>query len=100
MKRSKSIFVRFLLKFARDYLPKQVLSIILFIRSFRKFKKEINKDKSSVKFSDNLDEINQFEYKITSQNNEDGIIEHIFIFYSPNSYPNISMSFAYFSATI
>ena len=53
-------------------------SLILFIRSFRKFKKEISKDKSNIKFSDNLDKINEFEYKITSQNNEDGIIEYIF----------------------
>lgn len=48
------------------------------MRSFKKFKKEINKKKSEVKFSENLDEINQFEYKITSQNNEDGIIDYIF----------------------
>ena len=78
MKRSKKFFIRFLLKFAKKYLPEKIHSLILFMRSFRKFKKEISKDKSNIKFSDNLDKINEFEYKITSQNNEDGIIEHIF----------------------
>ena len=29
-------------------------------------------------YTDNLDNINSYEYKISSQNNEDGIIEHIF----------------------
>jgi|TARA_B100001964_G_C14122365_1_gene548921 hypothetical protein len=78
MKRSKNFFVRFLLEFAKSYLPEKIHSMILFVRFFRKFKKEINKSKSNIKFSDNLDKINQHEYKITSQNNEDGIIEHIF----------------------
>ena len=78
MKRSKKNFVRLLLKFAKKYLPLKLYSLTLFLRSFRKFKKEINKNKSIVKFSDNLDKINEFEYKITSQNNEDGIIDYIF----------------------
>ena len=78
MKRSKKFIVRFLLKFGKNYLPKKIYSAILFLRSFKKFKKEINKNKSSEKFSANLDKINQYEYKITSQNNEDGIINHIF----------------------
>ena len=78
MKRSKKFIVRFLLKFGKNYLPKKIYSTILFLRSFKKFKKEINKNKSSEKFSANLDKINQYEYKITSQNNEDGIINHIF----------------------
>ncbi len=78
IKRSKKFFIKFLLKFAKKYLPEKMYSLILFMRSFRKFKKEISKDKSNIKFSDNLDKINEFEYKITSQNNEDGIIEYIF----------------------
>ena len=78
MKRSKKFYIRFLLKFGRLYLPEKIYSLILFLRSFKKFKKEINKSKTSTKFSSNLDKINQFEYKITSQNNEDGIINHIF----------------------
>ena len=78
MKKSKKIFTRFILFFGKKYFPTKVYSFILFLRSFKKFKKEINKKKSEVKFSENLDEINQFEYKITSQNNEDGIIDYIF----------------------
>ena len=78
MKRSKKFFVRFLLEFSKNHLPKKIYSLILFFRSYKKFKGEINKDKSYTKFSENLDKINQYEYKITSQNNEDGIIEHIF----------------------
>ena len=48
-----------------------IFSILKFIN--KKFKK-----KSFVKFSDNLNDINKYEFKITSQNNEDGIIEYIF----------------------
>ena len=43
MKRSKKNFVRLLLKFAKRYFPQKLYSLILFLRSFRKFKKEINK---------------------------------------------------------
>ena len=39
---------------------------------------KINRKKKYTKFSSNLDKINDFEYQITSQNNEDGIINHIF----------------------
>ena len=78
MKKSKKKSVRFLLKFAKNYLPQKIYSLILYIRHFRKFKKYLNKNKTNEKFSKNLDEINKYEYKITSQNNEDGIIEYIF----------------------
>ena len=83
MKRSKKFFVRYLLDFSRKYFPEKIYSLILFFRSYKKFKKEIKKDKSYKKFSKNLDKINEYEYKITSQNNEDGIIEYIF-----NKIPN------------
>ena len=49
----------------------------LFLRFRNKFKRSINRAKSSEIYSNNLDKINSCEYKITSQNNEDGIIEHI-----------------------
>jgi len=78
MKQSKKKSVQFLLKFAKNYLPKKIYSLILYIRHFRKFKKYLNKNKTNEKFSENLDEINKYEYKVTSQNNEDGIIEYIF----------------------
>ena len=78
MKRSKNFLVRATLDFGKKYLPENIYSIILFVRHFKKFKREINKEKSFNKFSQNLDSINNFEYKITSQNNEDGIIDEIF----------------------
>jgi len=78
MKPSKKKSVKFILKFAKKYLPLKIYSIILYIRHFKKFKKVLNKTKTNKKFSNNLDNINKYEYKATSQNNEDGIIEHIF----------------------
>ena len=42
------------------------------------FNKILYKKKSVIKNKNNLDAINQFEFSITSQNNEDGLIEHIF----------------------
>jgi len=77
-KTSKKALTRFILKFGRKYLTSYLFSYILFIRYFNKFKREIRKNKSTEKFSKNLDDINNFEFKLTSQNNEDGIIEHIF----------------------
>ena len=42
MKRSKNILVRLILNFGKKYLPKNLL-LILLIRHFKKFKREINK---------------------------------------------------------
>ncbi len=95
MKRSKNIFVRFILKFGKKYLPKKIYSLILFIRHYKKFKREINKKKSYIKFSHNLDKINDFEYKITSQNNEDGIIDYIFS-KIPNKKFFVEVGFSYY----
>ena len=56
----------------------KLYKIIISIFSLLKFlNKKFNK-KSYIKFSNNLNEINNYEYKKTSQNNEDGIIEFIF----------------------
>jgi hypothetical protein len=52
--------------------------IIIIFGGFIKFFNKINSKKKYTKFSSNLDKINDFEYQITSQNNEDGIINHIF----------------------
>ena len=65
-------------KFIRIKFSKKIYSFFLFLSVIRKFRKEINKQKKKDKFSDKLDKINYFEYRVTSQNNEDGIIEHIF----------------------
>ena len=78
MKKSKNFFTRLLFSFGKKYLPDYIYSLMLFIRTFKKFKREITKEKSDIKFSKKLDSINNFEYKITSQNNEDGIINYIF----------------------
>ena len=52
--------------------------IIIIFGGFIRFFNKINNKKKYTKFSSNLDKINYFEYQITSQNNEDGIINHIF----------------------
>ncbi len=95
MKRSKSIIVRLILSLGKKYLSNKIYSLILFVRHFKKFKREINKKKSFIKFSENLDKINDFEYKITSQNNEDGIIEYIFK-KIPNKKVFVEIGFSYY----
>lgn len=83
MRPSKKKVVRFLESAAEKYLGDKFYSLILFMRYFNNFKRSINRDRTNKIHSDNIDEINKYEYKITSQNNEDGIIEHIF-----NKIPN------------
>ena len=95
MKPSKKILVRILENFTLKFLGGKFNVLILFFRYFNKFKRSINRTKTSIKHSDNLDEINQFEYKITSQNNEDGIIEHIFT-KIPNNKNFIEIGFCYY----
>ena len=56
----------------------RLYKIIISIFSLFRFLNKKFKKKSYVKFSDNLNDINNYEYKKTSQNNEDGIIEFIF----------------------
>ena len=74
----KKDFVNYILNYVKKKFSKEVYTFFLFLSVARKFKKEINKPINKNKFSDKLDKINDFEYKITSQNNEDGIIEYIF----------------------
>ena len=95
MKPSKKILVRILENFTLKFLGGKFNVLILFFRYFNKFKRSINRTKTSIKYSDNLDEINKFEYKITSQNNEDGIIEHIFT-KIPNNKNFIEIGFSYY----
>ena len=52
--------------------------IIIIFGGFIRFFNKTNSKKKYTKFSSNLDKINDFEYQITSQNNEDGIINYIF----------------------
>ncbi len=95
MKKSKKLFVRLLTKFGKKYLHSSIYSLILFLRTFKKFKREINKKKSFEKYSQTSDKINEYEYKITSQNNEDGIIEYIFS-KIPNNKVFVEIGFSYY----
>tara|TARA_Y100000816_G_scaffold290454_1_gene279167 strand:+ start:5178 stop:6053 length:876 start_codon:yes stop_codon:yes gene_type:complete len=95
MKKSKKFFVRELLKFGKKYLPAFIYSYILFIRTYKKFKREISKEKTNIKYSQNLDQINDYEYKYTSQNNEDGIINYIFS-KIPNNKLFVEIGFSYY----
>ena len=54
-----------------------IYKFLILIGAFFKFIIKINKNKKYTKYSKNLDKINNFEYSITSQNNEDGIINYI-----------------------
>ena len=91
----KKIYLKKIFSLINKYTPKKFYSLILFLSSFKKFKKEINKPKTSYLYSKNLDKINDKEYKITSQNNEDGIIEYIFSNISNNKF-FIEIGFDYF----
>ena len=63
--------------FLRSHLHIFIYNYIILNLSKKKFKKCISSKKIRIIKSKNLDYINKFEYKITSQNNEDGIIEYL-----------------------
>ena len=63
--------------FLRSNLHIFIYNYIILNLSKKKFKKCISSKKIRIIKSKNLDYINKFEYKITSQNNEDGIIEYL-----------------------
>ena len=60
----------------KDIAPKLHYFLLIFLTRCKFFYK-INKKKSKVFFSQNLDKINKYEYKKTSQNNEDGIFDYL-----------------------
>jgi len=70
--------------------------IIIIFAGFIKFFNKINSKKKYTKFSSNLDKINNFEYQITSQNNEDGIINHIFDILKIDKLNFIEIGFDYY----
>ena len=86
MKESKKPVVRFFHAFLSKYFPNSIYIFYIFIRSIRVFKKKTLRKKIFTKFSTNLSKINENEFKITSQNNEDGIIEYIFETISNNKH--------------
>ena len=95
MKKSKKISTRFLNFFFKRFFAKSLYPYYLFFKTFKNFKKKTNTSKQYIKFSNNLDKINQNEFKLTSQNNEDGIIEHIFNMI-PNNKRFIEIGFGYY----
>ena len=68
-KKLENIFLFFFPKFKKK---------IYFFKIKKEFKKILKKEKILLKNKNILDDINKYEYHITSQNNEDGIIDHIF----------------------
>ena len=95
MKPSKKKIVRIFEDFAAKYLGDKIYAAILFLRYLNKFRRSINRKKISKIYSQNIDKINQYEYKITSQNNEDGIIEYIFK-KIPNNKKFVEIGFEYY----
>lgn len=95
MKKSKSLFTRICQSFLKKFFTNTLFPYFLFFRTSKNFKRKINSEKQSNKFSNILDKINQYEYKITSQNNEDGIIEFIFSKIPNNKY-FVEIGFEYY----
>tara|TARA_B100001250_G_scaffold413151_1_gene446353 strand:- start:1713 stop:2594 length:882 start_codon:yes stop_codon:yes gene_type:complete len=86
MKRSKKITTRILQSFLKFFFINSLYPYFLLLRTSKNFKRKVNSEKKFIKFSSNLDKINDNEYKITSQNNEDGIIDYIFSIIPNNKY--------------
>jgi len=95
MKKSKKITIRILQSFLRTFFTNSLFPYFLMLRTSKNFKRKINTEKQLKKFSDNLEAINEYEYKITSQNNEDGIIDYIFS-KIPNKKYFIEIGFGYY----
>ncbi len=83
-----------LLKVKKFNLP--LYRFLIFLGAYFKFINKIFKKKTYKRYSINLDEINKYEYKKTSQNNEDGIIEFIFSKLKINNFNIIEIGFDYF----
>ena len=81
--------------FLKSFFTNSLFPYFLMLRTSKNFKRKINSEKQSKKFSNNLEEINKYEYKITSQNNEDGIIDYIFSKIPNNKY-FIEIGFGYY----
>ena len=62
MKKSKNIITRFFQEFSKKFLTNDIYSIILLLRFRNKFKRSINRAKSSEIYSNNLDKINRINF--------------------------------------
>ena len=67
----------YILLFLRKYLSNQLYNLVIYQLSKNKFLNAIKAPKKKLIKSSNLDSINHYEFKITSQNNEDGIIDFL-----------------------
>ena len=73
--------IRSVRNFLLEFIKKRsslIYLIIIVPFSILNFLYKKNKKKIYQKYSEKLDDINKYEFKKTSQNNEDGIIEYIF----------------------
>ena len=66
-----------ILYFLKKTINSKIYDFILFQLAKKKFLRSINAKKTILSKSKKLDKINKYEYKITSQNNEDGIINYL-----------------------
>ena len=81
--------------FLKSFFTNSLFPYFLMLRTSKNFQRKINSEKQLKKFSNNLEEINKYEFKITSQNNEDGIIDYIFSKIPNNKY-FIEIGFGYY----
>ena len=95
MKNSKKNYSRRIQAFLKRTFPRSLYPFFLFLRTYKNFKKKTNINKQLIKFSNNLNKINDYEFKITSQNNEDGIIDYIFKTIPNNKY-FVELGFGYY----
>jgi hypothetical protein len=75
-KKIKFIKIKYLIFLKKNFFIFYLISIL--VSGLFKFIKIFFNKKSNIKYSHNLDNINNYEYRVTSQNNEDGIIDFIF----------------------
>ena len=75
-KKIKFIKIKYLIFLKKNFFIFFQISIL--VSGLFKFIKIFFNKKSNIKHSHNLDNINNYEYRVTSQNNEDGIIDFIF----------------------
>ena len=95
MKKSKKIITRLIQSFLKKFSTSSFYPSYIFYKTKKNFKKKINQKKQVNKYSNNLDKINENEFKITSQNNEDGIINYIFKKIPSNNF-FIEIGFGYY----
>ena len=78
IQQKKKILLSRIYEAIKNPLPK-LYDFLVFQEKKKKFQKSLNRKKNLIDFKcKNLDKINSYEYNVSSQNNEDGIIEYIF----------------------